>query len=409
MQGIGIMKKIISMGKKITAIFPAILTGLVVMASCSDNNDADNDVPTQKPALAEKIYMADNGLVLTYNGQPMVGKSVRFIPDSEDASKARIEMYSTFYLLSVVTKAEDADNGIAGPGVLPGSPEETLEVTLVAEGGKSVFSGEGTTDYCMYTYDGEVSASGLSLNIKDVQLKDKRLCGTWTLAEAAFDMTESCPIYIDWESDADFTFMGLPLKMNEVIQVLMTMPLLDDNSVSIPEKLATLLKEVRFMEDGNIVALYTAEKKNSPANMMQYVVGGDRELYFFLNPATLVAAMKNTRASEPPSVDVNALLENAVLLLNRLRPMLSDGIPLNYIRTDNDNGLKVYLDTELLLPLLQKHILPLLRDEAIIGKLMEYISQNKGLASYITPEIIANLADVIEETTKVEIGLSFKK
>ena len=91
--------------------------------------------------------------------------------------------------------------------------------------------------------------------------------------------------------------------------------------------------------------------------------------------------------------------------------MMSDGLPMHY--NANGNELTVYLGTETLLPLLKTNVLPLLRDEAFVQMVVELLSADEeGMGAMIAPmlpSMLKSAADVIDGTTKLEIGLNLKK
>ena len=75
------------------------------------------------------------------------------------------------------------------------------------------------------------------------------------------------------------------------------------------------------------------------------------------------------------------------------------------------NALSVYMDTDLLLPLLKTNVLPLLRDEELVKQLVDMVASDPdmGMFAPMLPPMIASMGDVIEGTTKIEVGLNFTK
>lgn len=393
--------------KKFAFLAMAMVAGMMTVTSCSDDNKDDQNG-------INRTFDDANGLTLTVNGAPMVGKTAKYV-SSDNA--ATITLNSTFDLSAIPGLSADVAKSIAGPGVIPGSAETVLNV---APG--SNFSGSGDNAYCTWQYNGEVSKNALKLNITNLELKNKAIAGKWTLKP--YDVNEdwesdeygtvySEPVYAVWESSANFDFLGSPMPMNDLLRLLMTMPLLDDMSVRLPDALTAMLRDVTFGADGNITATYADDENEaetpvyvtSPSNMAQYVLTGSADMRLFLNPQAIVAADNASRA-EATMPDMNNLLGNVIA---QLAPMMSEGLPMHYTAAGND--LTVYLGTETLLPLLKTNVVPLLRNEALVNMLVELIKADESMAflADMIPGMIASAADVIDGTTKLEIGLNLKK
>lgn len=145
-----------------------------------------------------------------------------------------------------------------------------------------------------------------------------------------------------------------------------------ENKVSATDMLGTVLKDVTFMEDGNIVATYKdaanggTEWTKSPVNLAQYVVENDNQIKVFLNPAAIIAAVNNAGRA----IDVQTVIQQAIQILY---PMLVNGVPVAFEQTED--ALSVYLNTELLLPLLKTLVVPLLSDEEVVAMLVELMKK----------------------------------
>ena len=102
-----------------------------------------------------------------------------------------------------------------------------------------------------------------------------------------------------------------------------------ENKVSATDMLGTVLKDVTFMEDGNIVATYKdaanggTEWTKSPVNLAQYVVENDNQIKVFLNPAAIIAAVNNAGRA----IDVQTVIQQAIQILY---PMLVNGVPVAF-------------------------------------------------------------------------------
>ena len=180
-----------------------------------------------------------------------------------------------------------------------------------------------------------------------------------------------------------------------------------ENKVSATDMLGTVLQDVTFMEDGNIVATYKdaanggTEWTKSPVNLAQYVVENDNQIKVFLNPAAIIAAVNNAGRA----VDIQTVIQQAIQMLY---PMLVNGVPVAFEQTED--ALSVYLNTELLLPLLKTLVVPLLsrRSGCYVVELMKKDPDFGDMAGLAEPMLKA-FPEIIESTTKVEIGLNFVK
>lgn len=388
----------------------AVICSVTLFTSCSDDDDEKmvNPVP-------QTTFTGENGLQLTYNGAPMPGKKVTFTPDATNAQKATLRLEGEFDLNGILGKAKSAaareDVSMpTAPGVLPGSPVVTLPVDLTINGDKCSFAGTSETDYCTFSYKGEVSAGAMELALSEVKLKNAKLAGmTWKLKPYdKEDPNKIDPIYLVWEAEKK-VFDFLPIEY--VLKIALPMELIAvgaDHKVSAAEMLGTVLQDVTFMEDGNIVATYKdaanggTEWTKSPVNLAQYVVENDNQIKVFLNPAAIIAAVNNAGRA----VDVQTVIQQAIQMLY---PMLVNGVPVAFEQTED--ALSVYLNTELLLPLLKTLVVPLLSDEEVVAMLVELMKKDPdfGEMAGLAEPMLKAFPEIIESTTKVEIGLNFVK
>lgn len=388
----------------------AVICSVTLFTSCSDDDDEKmvNPVP-------QTTFTGENGLQLTYNGAPMPGKKVTFTPDATNAQKATLRLEGEFDLNGILGKAKSAaareDVSMpTAPGVLPGSPVVTLPVDLTINGDKCSFAGTSETDYCTFSYKGEVSAGAMELALSEVKLKNAKLAGmTWKLKPYdKEDPNETDPIYLVWEAEKK-VFDFLPIE--SVLKLALRMELIAagaDHKVSATEMLGTVLQDVTFMEDGNIVATYKdaanggTEWTKSPVNLAQYVVENDNQIKVFLNPAAIIAAVNNAGRA----VDVQTVIQQPIQMLY---PMLVNGVPVAFEQTED--ALSVYLNTELLLPLLKTLVAPLLSDEEVVAMLVELMKKDPDFSEMadLAEPMLKAFPEIIESTTKVEIGLNFVK
>jgi len=390
----------------------AVICTIGLFTSCSDDDEkVVNTIP-------QTTFNSENGLQLTYNGAPLLGKKVTFTPDATEATKATLRLEGEFDLTGILKGQRSNMTSPTGPGVFPGSPVTTLSVDLSINGNQCTFSGVSETEYCTFSYAGKVTAGTMDLSFTDVTLKNTALAGTvWKptpLANTEDDGMDE-PIHFVWKSGTKAAieiFPGHPseIEINDLLLLALRFPLFDDGSgdrVSVEQMLCSVLKDVTLGADGNIVATYMdaanggTEWVTSPSNMAQYVVTGDNQLLLFLNPQAIMANVDNVEKSVR-TVDVGAILQQAIA---ELYPMLINGVPLTY--TKEGNRMKVFLGTDLLLPLMKNIVAPLFEDEEFLNMVIEAMKSDPqfgGMAGMMVPTLKL-LPEIIKNTTQLEIGL----
>lgn len=389
----------------------AVICTIGLFTSCSDDDEkVVNPIP-------QTTFNSENGLQLTYNGAPLLGKKVTFTPDATEATKATLRLEGEFDLAGILKGQRSNMTSPTGPGVFPGSPVTTLSVDLSINGNQCTFSGVSETEYCTFSYAGKVTAGTMDLSFTDVTLKNTALAGTvWKPTPLANteDGGMDEPIHFVWKSGtkAAIEIFGHPseIEINDLLLLALRFPLFDDGSgdrVSVEQMLCSVLKDVTLGADGNIVATYMdaanggTEWVTSPSNMAQYVVTGDNQLLLFLNPQAIMANVDNVEKSVR-TVDVGAILQQAIA---ELYPMLINGVPLTY--TKEGNRMKVFLGTDLLLPLMKNIVAPLFEDEEFLNMVIEAMKsypQFGGMAGMMVPTLKL-LPEIIKNTTQLEIGL----
>lgn len=389
----------------------AVICTIGLFTSCSDDDEkVVNPIP-------QTTFNSENGLQLTYNGAPLLGKKVTFTPDATEATKATLRLEGEFDLAGILKGQRSNMTSPTGPGVFPGSPVTTLSVDLSINGNQCTFSGVSETEYCTFSYAGKVTAGTMDLSFTDVTLKNTALAGTvWKPTPLANteDGGMDEPIHFVWKSGtkAAIEIFGHPseIEINDLLLLALRFPLFDDGSgdrVSVEQMLCSVLKDVTLGADGNIVATYMdaanggTEWVTSPSNMAQYVVTGDNQLLLFLNPQAIMANVDNVEKSVR-TVDVGAILQQAIA---ELYSMLINGVPLTY--TKEGNRMKVFLGTDLLLPLMKNIVAPLFEDEEFLNMVIEAMKSDPqfgGMAGMMVPTLKL-LPEIIKNTTQLEIGL----
>lgn len=384
----------------------AVICTIGLFTSCSDDDEkVVNPIP-------QTTFNSENGLQLTYNGAPLLGKKVTFTPDATEATKATLRLEGEFDLSGILKGQRSNMTSPTGPGVFPGSPVTTLSVDLSINGNQCTFSGVSETEYCTFSYAGKVTAGTMDLSFTDVTLKNTALAGTvWKPTPLANteDGGMDEPIHFVWKSGTKAAIEIFP-EINDLLLLALRFPLFDDGSgdrVSVEQMLCSVLKDVTLGADGNIVATYMdaanggTEWVTSPSNIAQYVVTGDNQLLLFLNPQAIMANVDNVEKSVR-TVDVGAILQQAIA---ELYPMLINGVPLTY--TKEGNRMKVFLGTDLLLPLMKNIVAPLFEDEEFLNMVIEAMKSDPqfgGMAGMMVPTLKL-LPEIIKNTTQLEIGL----
>lgn len=385
----------------------AVICTIGLFTSCSDDDEkVVNPIP-------QTTFNSENGLQLTYNGAPLLGKKVTFTPDATEATKATLRLEGEFDLTGILKGQRSNMTSPTGPGVFPGSPVTTLSVDLSINGNQCTFSGVSETEYCTFSYAGKVTAGTMDLSFTDVTLKNTALAGTvWKPTPLANteDGGMDEPIHFVWKSGTKAAIEISEIEINDLLLLALRFPLFDDGSgdrVSVEQMLCSVLKDVTLGADGNIVATYMdaanggTEWVTSPSNMAQYVVTGDNQLLLFLNPQAIMANVDNVEKSVR-TVDVGAILQQAIA---ELYPMLINGVPLTY--TKEGNRMKVFLGTDLLLPLMKNIVAPLFEDEEFLNMVIEAMKSDPqfgGMAGMMVPTLKL-LPEIIKNTTQLEIGL----
>lgn len=386
----------------------AVICTIGLFTSCSDDDEkVVNPIP-------QTTFNSENGLQLTYNGAPLLGKKVTFTPDATEATKATLRLEGEFDLSGILKGQRSNMTSPTGPGVFPGSPVTTLSVDLSINGNQCTFSGVSETEYCTFSYAGKVTAGTMDLSFTDVTLKNTALAGTvWKPTPLANteDGGMDEPIHFVWKSGTKAAIeISSEIEINDLLLLALRFPLFDDGSgdrVSVEQMLCSVLKDVTLGADGNIVATYMdaanggTEWVTSPSNIAQYVVTGDNQLLLFLNPQAIMANVDNVEKSVR-TVDVGAILQQAIA---ELYPMLINGVPLTY--TKEGNRMKVFLGTDLLLPLMKNIVAPLFEDEEFLNMVIEAMKSDPqfgGMAGMMVPTLKL-LPEIIKNTTQLEIGL----
>lgn len=386
-------------------MFSALAVGTLV-TSCSDDNNGNEPELIVCP-VDGTTFTDVNGLVLTYSGQPMIGKQVVFTPSTTESGKATLVLSGASTGSLPVSLQSKADATVPVAGVIPGETSTTIEILYKVDGDKITFDGEDTKDGRVIKYSGEALDGSMTLNL-EVTMPENELAGTsWNLQ--AYDNVEyqTSPIHFVWEADKKIEiFQGVELTVNEIVLMALRLPVIG-GEITANDALIQILNEVSFNADGNIVAKYKnnlteTEYSTSPLNIAMYTVPSASELRVYLNLAQIMANVSTSPASKATQMEI---MSN---LLTMVMPMLSQGVPVSY--TIVDGQMTAYLNSDVMIPLL-KAVSPLFTDPEFIQMIVDMVKNDPtmgAMAGMIEP-IIAQLPEVISSTTKFEAGINMVK
>lgn len=389
-------------------MFAALLAGATV-TSCSNDDEPEKVVcPVESTTFSDT-----NGLVLTYSGQPMIGKQVQFTPNQEDGSKATLTLSgASVEMPSMPMGREVSNNPIAAPGVIPGETTTTIAVDLTIEGDKVTFKGIDEKNGRKLTYTGEVTSGSMKLDLQ-VEMPQNALSGTtWKLAGDPENLNENpekpiLPFHIIWTTEHKPNGQEQPMDMGYILRLVASMTPIE--GVKMPVALYNVFQSVTFQPDGNIQAMYKdemtdAEWKESPKNLAMYTVDeSKKQVRVFLNVAQIAAT-----ASQESRTSVQEVIPQ---IMGQLTELLVSGIPVSYA-TLEDGSTAFYLDDEVLLPLL-KIVAPLTADPELKAKILELVKANAGpmgdFAAIFVGQILDNFVGVVDKTTDIQLGIAMTK
>lgn len=398
-------------------IIPALLL------SCSKESEPLPDIGTPETYVGKTLN-------LNYCGELMPAKLVKMTPGSDGNLILEGNGITDLSQLSI--------EGLTGygpaPGILPGSPVITLGISPGIKGSKYVFEGAGNTDFCSsYSFSGFLEGDSLILNITSVELRDLSFANTiWKpvpLKQSGFTI-ESMPFYLDWELDPA---AGIDIDLSGILKAIFLTPIVPTYHNTSYSSLAQLfnssLQTIAFKENGNIVTRYfssvegATQLMTSSGNTIQYVVLNESYLKIYPNPTSLFGLWLVAQSDSegipdisftPSHVKENNNLKELVLplvkaILPSVLELCQNGVPLEYKKTDN--SLDIFLNTQTLLNLMQEGLKVIMQDPAFIDKLMSALEIDENFQD-ILPELeklLPQINQVLNATTKLEIGLSLQK
>ncbi|RRD72042.1 hypothetical protein EII41_11515 [Tannerella forsythia] len=200
---------------------------------------------------------------------------------------------------------------------------------------------------------------------KDDDKNQSELVGKWNVKEMPMDIV--------WEAPDNVVIEAGPIKLTVKQLAAMMTPTLN-------ELVQAGLKDVTFTADEKIEATYKKKDSNewmTAKDYAKYNVKGENKIMLHPDADKVFAEMKG--------VDPNTLVAAKALFLA--------GIPVYY--TQNGSSIRFYLDTKTVKAL--KNVLPIL------------LASVKNIPDSVKPLLAKKLPDLLEKSTKVEIGLTMTK
>lgn len=308
-------------------------------------------------------------------------------------------LYSDSLLLGKSVEFTSADNETASiklVGVIPGETETVISnVELNPVDQHYNFVAQDVNNARTIDLTGSVEKGKLLVNVK-VKFAQNDLMGKWGLDESSVRLVwDPADIYFELDIDGSGKTQQIMVGLFQ-----MGLPMFD-------KMLKGYLRDVSFMEDGNIVATYNAaqateenqepvaEWKTSSINLAHYKFDGAicrvyPNIEMILRQVE-VDKLGRSNASDP--------------LMNILGQLLVDGVPVNC--EFEEGKVSMYIDEEFIK-----------KFSSLIPLLGSFIPEDKVLNFEVFPgyalainlkDVIDQLPGVLEKTTKLEIGLNLVK
>lgn len=351
-------------------LFLVMFLGVALFSAC---NDDDDDRPKDfNGAYSESN--ADYVLDLRYSNSVLAGKTVEF--NTDDNVNATLKLQ----------------------GVIPGEKETVISgIKLVSDKSVYTFSAEDKNDTRTVLLDGTIQKGKLNLAV-GVKFAENDLMGVWDLGKT--------PLFVIWEpAHLDLGEMEMGGKT-----ITFNTGFIKTIAPTVGNMLKGYLQSVTFQEDGNIIATYnaaaateenpspTADWRTSPKNLVHYYVK-DGVCYVSPNVEMIMRQVEIDNAGR--STGSNPL----TTIIDQL---LGAGIPVHFEFTKGteatSDAVKVYLDEVYIKQL--SPLIPLVK--GLVADDMAFKTKVPILGEISIPvkPILDNLPSVLEQTTKLQVGLN---
>lgn len=417
---------------KCRKIFSILLfSGTIFLTGCRSDSNGTPDYPD----ISEARTYSGSTLHLKYCGQLMPAKIVTYQPSGLGDD-------DILFCKGVTDLSQLSSIGLSGtgpaPGILPGSATSELMISLRPENGRYEFDGAGATEYIStYAYEGFLQGDSCILEIYDVKLRNSSLANSvWKPSPLKTEGVNavSLPFHLLWEIDPS---AGIDIDLTDLLKALVLAPIVPvyNNTAysSFSQLLEETLQTVAFLENGNIIVRYyssvggATQLMTSVGNTLQYVDPSPSDMKLFPNPTSLfgrwLVAQSNSegipdisfKSPAKSKADSGSSSDSEIVdgLVKKLIPFVlgltEEGIPLTCEQTEDI--LEVYLGTPVVIELIGEVVKAVISDPAITDHLAQLALSNPQIAELMKKlqDILPYIEQILENTTRIEIGLSFEK
>ena len=419
--------------KKICLVNFMYAIALIGLFTACDDNDYDGPEPEEVTAnYSNKLADGDRAnLALTYSGSELIGKSVYF--KTTDAKTAEMTLIN----------------------VLPHEAQTKIEnIVLTPDGNNGyAFSGNATATATgtAFKYDGTVTDGKLKVNLSEVKMTANVLSsngenGTWYIVHNALTVTDKTEGRVKYNTSSSPTYTNATGSSINMIFSGYVNNLL--NNI-----FSTVLNDVTFQEDGNIVAHYAGlpdgvtfndlqptnntqtgnlyitnrtDYKLSGINLANYYMENDSVLYVIPNVDMIIQQIqKDKQTSRSTSTNIQDLYNQLIrwtttgiqfkLIENPNKEYTGSGrvqrrAKGDYVlHIDNSETTKCLTSILELLPAILQIVSPDLLEKTVGDLAGDQLPPGLGLLENAK---ISELLDLIKNeisTSTLEIGLYFNK
>lgn len=403
------------MRKSLFLVAGTVLFGMLAFTSCDKDDKKGSEVIA--PVKAETLWNSTNGLVLAVDGNDIIGGSVLYTPDKNDATKASLlvkgEIMDISSLLSFDMDASKAILEAATLNVLPGQPSLEMGITMEVADGIGSFEGRGESEYCTYSYKGQVSEAGLNLAFTDVALKNQTLAGTeWNLRSPNPNLNLNT---IDIECSDPKSQAASLVGLISMLRPFLTINTVADEKVSVDMWLCEALSSLRFYENGAWNFYFKKPFTNQipselPKTCLNYVLGENNTMRMYVNVGNIIRSLIGPMPTPTPVLTVKSGISDnmSAMITSQISGMLvqylMDGIPFMYEMTDKA-ALKLTIDPTFVSSIMSI-VLPLLQEPEVQSELMTAISENPDMAmlAALLPDLLKSLPTELDADILISIN-----
>lgn len=383
-----------------------LFSAVTFFSACSEDGEVVN-----LPATTFK----EASLVLNYSEVPVLGKTAIV---SITANKVEIKLSSN---------------------VIPGVPELVLSADIVGSGEEFTFESETVVAENNVTYSGSIKDDVCTVNLA-VVIPTTALAQKWHVYSGARNFPDGAPMVNDWAvpiegATADESLISIkkwvtldgtlgmnvsevattPDDFQEIPVAFFTKFLNNLVGVAVGMTITPLIKDVEFLNDGNIVVTINMAEEGAevppvwvptPKGIAMYKVDNDNTIRLFINPVAIVGTLSPAVRATNAGGGIEALIAS----------VLANGIPIKYKIEEGPlkpakpvagagdvKYVRFYLDKAFISPLLPV-ITPLL---GMLTKedIDDILGMGDGL-SYMILNIIKTVNNGLEKTTDMEISFN---